>query len=209
MPSRYSGPSLDLTAGSSTSIKRQFCELPPFGALIAASRIVACTRSGIGSGLTRRIALVVYRAPSRGSGRPSARSCTGRRIPTLRSGHGRPPPLVGSPWAGNRRLGSPGQTSRPTPAILGNGVDHHPGRRRHHHDDQPPRPHPAQPQPTRHRRLTRRAGRLFRARNALTRNVPVRSLLTTHAAAAAARAAPDQVLQLSDSLSWKFDARYA
>ena len=62
MQSRYSGASWAFTAGSSTSMNRQFCVLPPLGARIAASRIRACTLGGIGSARTRRIALVVYRA---------------------------------------------------------------------------------------------------------------------------------------------------
>ena len=37
-------------------MNRQFCVLPPLGARIAASRMRACTSSGIGSGRQRRIA---------------------------------------------------------------------------------------------------------------------------------------------------------
>ncbi len=62
MQSLYSGPSWVFTAGSSTRMKRQFCEFPPLGALIAASRIRACTCAGIGSVRTLRMALVVYSA---------------------------------------------------------------------------------------------------------------------------------------------------
>jgi len=51
-----------LTPGSSSRRNRQFWELPPLGARTAASRIRACTSSGIGSLVTRLIARVVYSA---------------------------------------------------------------------------------------------------------------------------------------------------
>src|SRR4051812_8575623 len=46
-------------------MKRQFCMLPPLGARTAASRIFACTSTGMTSGFTRRIARVVYSASKR------------------------------------------------------------------------------------------------------------------------------------------------
>src|SRR5207253_766474 len=64
----------------STNMNRQFCMLPPLGARTAASRIFACTSAGIGSGLTRRIARVVYRA--------SCRSIRTLRSPCVRGGGG-------------------------------------------------------------------------------------------------------------------------
>src|SRR4051812_24506192 len=70
MLSAYSGASRSLTAGESTSRNRQSCVFPPLGARTAASRMRSCTAMGTGSGRTRRIALVVYRASQTSITRP-------------------------------------------------------------------------------------------------------------------------------------------
>src|ERR1700760_1294295 len=67
--SLYSGAILARSAGSSISMKRQFWVLPPLGARIAASRIFACTSSGIAipEDVQAKILDAAIRAPSGGN----------------------------------------------------------------------------------------------------------------------------------------------
>src|SRR5680860_1529814 len=60
--SAYKGAIWSRSPGSVTTTNRQFWTFPPEGARMAVSSMESTTSSGMGSGLTRRIARVVYRA---------------------------------------------------------------------------------------------------------------------------------------------------